>query len=145
MLEFIPFSMKLLDTEDKSICPKSSPIKRGDTPNLGIDLFSCEVFYSVAVEPKYKSRLKDDEQGLSPWNLPDGIQLLPALRTRKIQMNSNPASLRFLHQICSGQFHFRARLCFNTGHQDTSEVGNIMGWFHFRNCNSFFPCGHTQE
>lgn len=73
MLEFIPFSMRLLDTEDKSICPKSSPVNRGDIPYLCIYLFSCEVFYLVGVGPKSKSRHKDDEQGLSPWNLPNGI------------------------------------------------------------------------
>lgn len=89
MLEFIPFCMKLLDTEDKSICPKSSPKTKGDSPYLCISLFSWE-FILVEIEPKCKSRLRDDKQGLIPWNLPNGIKLFPAFITRKIRMNSKP-------------------------------------------------------
>lgn len=77
MVELVPFCMKLLDTEGKSICSKSSPRNRGDSPYSCFYFFCWEFIYLVGVEPKCKSRLKDDEQGLISWNFPDGIKLLP--------------------------------------------------------------------
>lgn len=100
MLDFIPFCIKLLDSEDISGCPKNSPRNRGYILSLCIYLFICALIYLFEIASEYKSRPNFDKQSLFHSKgsvllavFQMGIKLFTAINTRKIQMNSKIGSL----------------------------------------------------
>jgi len=105
MLNFIPFCIKLLDTEDKSGCRK--PSTRGYILYLCIYLVICASICLFETESEYKSRPKFHRQSLfrskgGVWLavFPTRIKWSAAISSRKIQMNSQK---RVVAPLCYGR------------------------------------------
>lgn len=104
MLDSIPFCIKLLDTEDKFGCTKSSLGNRGYVLYLCIYLFIYLCIYLFfKIESEYKSWPKFQKQSLFRLKgsdlsavFPMGIKLFTGISSRKIQMNSEKQVLVLL-------------------------------------------------